>query len=256
MRGNGNTSIFVRSFNCRKSPVSLYSTATVALNAGSESFPCALSWCSDKNALMRSGNGTSLIGDDHADRLGEIWPFSSMMATLAARDIRSNMLNRRGFARNGTAPSTNDILNTKSLMFGGLLGLGCPNLSMFASICARMSGLSLRRPSSSCEIFMAITSFSNSLNLSGENFAHLSGTFSFSSSITHPHNSSGNNSGLKSDLACLQCLKRNSSTPNSLILILVSFSSIITDATCIISGISFSFNFLIPSCTANTLVSA
>lgn len=148
---------------------------------------------------MRSGNGTNLMGEAQADLLGEICPFSSIIATLAARDIRSNMLSRRGFVRNGCALSTNDILNTKSLMLGGVFGLGWPNLSMLASSCARMMGLSRRRPSSSLDILIAITSLIRLSSRSVVNLCHRSWTFLFSESITQPHNSSGNNSGRNSE---------------------------------------------------------
>ena len=235
MRGNGNTSILVKLFSCRKSPVNRYKTATVDLSITSLSFSCAHSLCSSKNALIRSGKGTNLIGEHHSDLLSDICPFSNMMAILAASDILSKILSLRGFVLNGIDPSAKDILNTKPLMFGGLLGLGCPNLSMLANNCALTSGISLRLLSSSIDILIAITSSLRLASLSVVYLLHLSFTFGFSLVITHSHNSSGNPSGLISGNISAQCFFLKSSRPSLLVLNFSTFSSNMTLATCIIS---------------------
>ena len=79
-----------------------------------------------------------------------------------------------------------------------------------------MIGLSNRRPSSSEDILIAITSVIRAESLSVVNFCHRLTTFGFSVSITHAHSSSGNNSGRNSDCKLLQCFVRNSSTPHLL----------------------------------------
>ena len=151
----------------------------MARSAGSLSLAVASPLCSSRNALIRSGIGTRCTGEPQHERLGLIILLLSIMATRAAKHIRSNIGIRRGLLWNGTAPSVSWMSNSAPAMRGGFKGSGWPNRSMFAYSCARNSPASSVRPSVSLDTATFSTSFITCVSLSGLKLSHFALTFGF-----------------------------------------------------------------------------